>query len=231
MTLGIMQPYFLPYIGYWQLLNAVDKYVIYDNIQYTKKGWINRNRILNDNDSIYISIPLKKDSDYLDICNRQISDSFNKAKLLNQIKSNYKKAPYFLDVYELFEHIVLYENENLFSYIFNSIKEICTYLSINTEFIISSTLEIDHSQKGINKVIAICKKLNADTYYNAIGGIGLYDKELFRKENINLSFLETEPILYKQFKGTFQNNLSILDVLMFNSLSDIKAMLNKYELK
>ena len=231
MKLGIMQPYFCPYIGYWQLLNAVDKYVIYDNIQYTKKGWINRNMILSGNGTAHISIPLKKDSDYLDIKDRSISESFDKEKMLNQIRSTYRKAPYFTDVYEVMQQIILYDNENLFMYLFNSIKHICEYLLINTELIVSSTIAIDHSLKGEEKVLSICKTLQANVYYNAIGGVELYDKALFKKENVDLFFVETQPINYKQYTDIFSENLSIVDVMMFNSVEEIRSILLKYELR
>ena len=135
MKIGIMQPYFLPYIGYFQLLNAVDKYVIYDNIQFTKKGWINRNRILQNGKDALITITVEKDSDYLDVCQRLVSSGFDKRKLLNQIKESYRKAPYFNDVMPLIEDIVNYEDSNLFNYIYHSIVNICGYLKIDTELI------------------------------------------------------------------------------------------------
>ncbi|GAB6124192.1 WbqC family protein [Dysgonomonas termitidis] len=230
MKLGIMQPYFLPYIGYFQLLNAVDKYVIYDNIQYTKKGWINRNRILQNGKDLMITIPLEKDSDYLDVKDRCLSVGFDKKKLLNQIRESYRKAPYFESVMSLIERIVNYNDTNLFHYIDNSVREICRYLGINTEIIISSSLNIDHSLKGQDKVIAICKKLKATDYYNATGGQELYSPEEFKKENINLHFISSNPIEYKQFANEFVPWLSVLDVMMFNSLEDIPAILDNYKL-
>ncbi|MBF0651625.1 MULTISPECIES: WbqC family protein [Dysgonomonas] len=230
MKLGIMQPYFLPYIGYFQLLNAVDKYVIYDNIQYTKKGWINRNRILQNGKDLMITIPLEKDSDYLDVKERSLSVGFDKKKLLNQIRESYRKAPYFEQVMPLIERIINYDDNNLFHYIDNSVREICRYLEINTEIIISSSLGIDHSLKGQDKVIAICKELKATDYYNAIGGQELYSPEEFKKENINLHFISSSPIEYKQFANEFVPWLSILDVMMFNSLEDIHRILDNYEL-
>lgn len=230
MKLGIMQPYFLPYIGYFQLLNAVDKYVIYDNIQYTKKGWINRNRILQNGKDALISLPIERDSDYLDIKDRHISAAFDKKKLLNQIRESYRKASYFEAVMPIAERIINYHDNNLFNYILNSVKEVCAYLDIDTEIIVSSTIRVDHSLKGQDKVIAICKELDATDYYNAIGGKELYNVEDFRKENINLHFVSTNPIEYKQFKNEFVPWLSILDVIMFNSVEEIREMLNDYKL-
>jgi len=230
MKLGIMQPYFLPYIGYFQLMNAVDKYVIYDNIQYTKKGWINRNRILQNGKDILITIPVEKDSDYLDIKDRCVSNNFDKKKFLNQIREPYRKAPNFDMVMPLIEDIVNCEDSNLANYIYNSIDKVRTYLGIDTELIISSSIDMDHSLKGQDKVIALCKTLDAKEYYNAIGGQTLYNKEDFTKEGINLSFVSSNPIEYPQFKNEFVPWLSILDVMMFNSVDEIRGMLDEYKL-
>ncbi|MFV0539045.1 MAG: WbqC family protein [Dysgonomonas sp.] len=230
MKLGIMQPYFLPYIGYFQLLNAVDKYVIYDNLQFTKRGWINRNHILQNGKDTLMTIPVEKDSDYLNICERSVSSGFDKKKLLNQIKESYRKAPYCKEVIPLIEEIVNYNDDNLFNYIYHSIVKICDYLKINTEFIISSTIDIEHSLKGQEKVIAICKALGATEYYNAIGGQELYSIIDFEKENIKLNFVSSNLIEYKQFANEFVPWLSILDVMMFNSTEEIGSMLNEYKL-
>lgn len=231
MKLGIMQPYFFPYIGYFQLMKAVDKYIVYDNIQYTKKGWINRNRILVNGKDAYISISLRNDSDYCNICERIISNSFDKRKLLNQIVGSYRKSSYFEEVFPVIESIVLFDDDNLFGYLINSLKQICKFIGIETEFIISSTIGIDHSLKSSDKVLAFCENLGATTYYNAIGGIELYDKKCFSEKNINLMFLDMDNICYKQYENNFVSNLSIVDVLMFNSIAEIDNLLTKYQLK
>ncbi|MBF0760405.1 WbqC family protein [Dysgonomonas mossii] len=230
MILGIMQPYFMPYIGYFQLLNAVDKYVIYDNAKYTKKGWINRNRILQNNKDTLISISVEKDSDYLDIKDRSVADSFDKKKLINQIRESYRKAPYFEQVIPIVEDIINYEEKNLFLYIYNSIKEVCKYLNIHTEIIISSTIDIDQTLAGQDRVIAICKTLGAKDYYNAIGGQELYHPKDFEKKGVSLRFLSSNLVAYKQFNNDFIPWLSIIDVMMFNSLAETQDMLNEYKL-
>lgn len=226
-----MQPYFFPYIGYFQLLNSVDKYVIYDNIEYTKKGWINRNRILLNGHDALITLPLEKGSDHLDIKERFISSGFNKKKMINQISEGYRKSPYYNTVMPIIENIITNTDNNLFNYIYNSVKEICKYLNIKTEIIISSTVEIDHFLKGQDKVIAFCKKLGAKDYYNAIGGQSIYTKDDFKKENINLQFLSSKPIIYQQFSNEFVPWLSIIDVMMFNTPEEINQMLSDYELQ
>lgn len=228
-----MQPYFLPYIGYFQLINAVDKFVVYDNIQYTKKGWVNRNRILVNEKPEYISLPLKKDSDYLNIINRQLSTNFDeiKNKLIRKIRGAYQKAPFYNETIDFFEEILDCDYRNLFEFILNSIKKSCNYLNITTEIIISSSLEINHKNKGEDRVISICKQLRASEYINPIGGVKLYSKDRFIAEEINLHFLESKNLDYKQFGDVFISHLSLLDVLMFNSLDDVKNMLSEFIIK
>lgn len=230
MKIAIMQPYFFPYIGYWQLLNSVDTFVVYDDIKYTKKGWINRNRFLQNGKDCLFSISLKKDSDFLDIKDRIISDNFNRIKLLNQIKCSYRKAPHFEEVFPLIENIIMNPENNLFKYIFYSIQKICEYLKINTKLIISSSIDMDHSLRAERKVMEICKKLNSKIYINAIGGRELYRKLDFDNAGINLSFIKTKEIEYKQFDDEFVPWLSIVDVMMFNSIDEIRKMLNNYKL-
>lgn len=230
-SLGIMQAYFMPYIGYFQLIDAVDEFVIYDNIQYTKKGWINRNRILVNGTDKYITLPLKKDSDFLDIRDRFLAETFDPKKLLCQIKTAYHKAPHFPETYALLETIIPYPERNLFQYIYFSVAKVCEYLGISTPIIISSHLKCDHTLKSQEKVIAICKERQCDRYINAIGGMQLYCGEDFAKENIELCFIETERTEYPQFQNEFLPSLSIIDVLMFNSIETIRAMLQKYRLR
>tara|TARA_B100000927_G_scaffold25792_1_gene19303 strand:- start:2593 stop:3300 length:708 start_codon:yes stop_codon:yes gene_type:complete len=229
---AIMQPYFLPYVGYFHLINSVDEFVIYDNIQYTKKGWINRNRILvNGNDKI-LTLPLKKDSDYLDVKDRFLADSWDKEKLkmLNQIKAAYRKAPYYDKVLPIISSIFELPNTNLFEFILGSLHLLNSYLRIDTKITISSNVNIDHTLKGRDKVVAICKKLNGSTYINAIGGQELYDVQDFKNEGLDLMFIKSPPLNYKQYNNEFIPWLSILDVLMFNKRQDITDYLNEYTL-
>lgn len=231
MIIGIMQPYFWPYLGYFQLICAVDQFVIYDNIEYTKKGWINRNRYLCNGKDKYFTIPLKRDSDFLDIERRYVSDDFDREKLKKQIEMAYKKSPNFQSIFPLFCDCIEYRGENLFDFIYYSIKKINSFLDINTDIIVSSTLGIGHEVKGKDKVLAICKKLGATEYINAIGGQTLYDKQEFKQNDISLSFIQMNPnIEYQQFDNQFIPMLSILDVLMFNSVENVKRMLQEYTL-
>ena len=229
MKLGIMQPYFVPYIGYWQLLNAVDKYVIYDDVNFIKGGWINRNRILMNGEPRYFNLPMLGASPNKLINQIAVNqDGKFRSKNIQIIKDAYKKAPYFLQVFPVIEQILLCEKTNLAENIAESIRIICDYLGIQTEILISSSLQKDCSLKGQDKVISICNLLGATEYYNAIGGQDLYSFSDFEKEGIQLRFLKTEPMEYVQFGNSFHSNLSIIDVMMFNAKEEIREMLQKY---
>jgi WbqC-like protein family len=230
MRLGIMQPYFFPYLGYFQLMNAVDQYVLYDNIEYTKKGWINRNRILLNGQPHIFTLPLKKDSDFLSISQRSVASDSGKeiGKILGQIKASYCKAPHFKTIFPLVEQVFLFEDRNLFKFIFNSITRVREYLNISTPIHIASEIDIDHSLKGKNKVMAICKQLHANVYINPIGGTELYDVNVFGEGGILLKFHSMNDISYKQNGNDFVQSLSIIDVMMFNSRDEINLLLNEY---
>ncbi|ERI90852.1 WbqC-like protein [Clostridiales bacterium oral taxon 876 str. F0540] len=227
-----MQPYFFPYIGYWQLINSVDKFVVYDNIQFTKGGWIKRNRILYDGKDKLFSLSIKKDSDYLDVRDRILSDKCieERKKILNNIKIAYKKAPQFENAFPIIEKCINFENMNLFEYVYNSIIKIKEYLNISTEIIISSNIQMNHALRNKYRVMETCKVLGADIYINPIGGIDLYKKDEFSYNGIDLRFMRTNDLKYNQFNCEFVPNLSIIDVMMFNSIDEIKKLLGMYEL-
>ncbi len=228
--IGIMQPYFLPYMGYWQLINYTDEFVVYDNIQYTKKGWISRNRFLQNGKDALFSLQLKSDSDSLPVYKRELADSFDRGKLIRQLTEAYRKAPYFAENFPVIQEIINFPDNNLSAYIENSIRRICEYLEIKTPLIISSSIHVDQNLKGKEKVIAICHALKADEYINPIGGLELYNKNEFQKEGISLSFLKSRALEYESFGYTAIPHMSILDVLMFNSRFATIEYLNHFEL-
>lgn len=232
MKLAVMQPYFMPYIGYWQLISSVDKFIIYDNIEFTKKGWFNRNRILDGNHDRLFTIPIKKDSDYLPVYQRFLADDSDQeiARILRIIEITYKKAPYFNEVYPLIQKCFLFQDKNLFAYIYNSVQIVCAYLQITTPIILSSQIPIDHSLKSTQKVLALCQAEGATTYINAIGGKDLYANEDFSTEGIELKFIQSNPINYQQYGNSFVPWLSVIDVMMFNDGTTIKRMLTEYQL-
>jgi hypothetical protein len=233
MKVGIMQPYFLPYLGYFQLIKAVDIFVIYDNVQFSK-GWVNRNRFLKNGNPDYFTLPLKKDSDYKNFDERYLADSWkikDKAAFLRQIKEAYQKAPFFSSTFSLLDQILQLDNENLFQINFKATELICHALGIQTKLLVSSEINIDHRLKGQTKVIEISKALQATEYLNPPGGIELYSEKDFAEANLSLRFLQPELKPYEQFKYSFVPGLSILDVLMFNDTNAVHAQLNNFSFK
>lgn len=231
MKLGIMQPYFLPYIGYWQLLNAVDKYIIYDDVNYINRGWINRNRILVNGKDKMITLSLKEASQNKLIKEIElVSDEKQRINLLKTISQSYKKAPFYNEIYPMIERILKFNESNLEKFLENSIREIAKYLEINTNIILSSEVAKDNTLKGKDKILDICKRLGVTEYYNAIGGQELYSYEEFKQNGIELKFLKAKDIKYQQFENEFKENLSIIDVMMFNSKERTKSYLKLYTL-
>lgn len=229
--LAIMQPYFFPYIGYFQLIAAVDLFIVYDNIKYTKKGWINRNRMLQNGKDVMFSLPLKSDSDYLDVFERELAPDFNRDKLLSQFKGAYRHAPYFAQTFPLIEQVVRHEDMNLFGFLHHSIVKTCEHLGITTEIRMSSDIAIDHGLTNQDKVLALCEAVGASTYVNAIGGMELYSKETFREKGVDLKFIQSKPFEYAQSGDAFVPWLSMIDVMMFNPLDAIQTcILTNYEL-
>ncbi len=222
---AIMQPYFFPYIGYFQLINSVDTFVVYDNIKYTKKGWINRNRFLNNSADMVFSLPLKKASDALDIRDRELAVDFNARKLLNQLHAAYRKAPHAASVMELVESVLCQKDHELFAFLRTSIEMTCQFLHISTPLVISSTIDINHELQAQDKVLALCKAEGASVYINPIGGLDLYSKQVFSDAGIELKFLQSRLVEYPQFGHPFVPWLSIIDLMMFNSVNKISEQL------
>ena len=228
MTLGIMQPYFMPYIGYWQLMAAVDTYVVYDDVNYIKGGWVSRNNILLNGQKHMFTIMLNGASPNKLFNEITIKDDFKKFSRL--IESAYRKAPYYAEVSALLDKIYNYEDKSLGAFMMHSFQVVLDYLEIDTKLILSSTIAKDNSLRGKDKVKHICHLLGADTYYNAIGGQELYDKNDFRAAGIDLYFVQTTLTPYMQLSKEFVPGLSMIDVLMFNSPTEVKQLLTNYKL-
>jgi hypothetical protein len=231
MKLAIMQPYLFPYLGYFQLINAVDKFVILDDVNYIKKGWINRNRILLNGQEFIFTIPLEMASQnkLINEINLSLEGGWRR-KLLKTFDAAYKKAPTFKVVYPLIERIIDFKERNLSTFISYSIEQICKYLEINTTIVYSSSQYETKNLKGQNKILEICKIEKARIYINPFGGLEIYQRKTFEKHSLKLMFLKSKPINYKQFRNDFKPFLSIIDVMMFNGKDIISGYLNEYEL-
>lgn len=231
MKIAIMQPYLFPYIGYFQLINAVDRFVLLDDVNYIRKGWINRNRILVNNLEHLFTVPVKEASQ-----NRRINEVFLveedkwKTKLIKTLENSYKKAPFYKSTIFLLHNLVYSNEVNLSKYILNSLDELNKYLGITTEIVPSSSKYENSSLKAQDRIIDICRKENADVYFNASGGMDLYCRDEFAKEGFELKFIKPLKIEYLQFDKQFVPWLSIIDVMMFNSKGNIKSLLNQHEI-
>lgn len=228
MTLGIMQPYFMPYIGYWQLMAAVDKYVVYDDVNFIKRGWVNRNNILLNGEPYMFSVALSGASQNKLFNEIDIIDDFSKLK--KTLHHSYNKAPYYEKTMRLLDEILEYPDKNLAHFLYHSFSVMLNYLDVQTELIMSSSVDKDNSLKGQDKILDICRVLQADIYINAIGGQELYNYDDFIKNRIELKFLKPNSITYHQYKNELVPNLSIIDLLMFNGKIETKQLLYEYTL-
>ncbi len=223
-----MQPYFFPYIGYFQLINAVDTFVIYDDVNFIKGGWINRNNILAQGERKLLTLPLTGASQNKLI--NEVSLAGQQRKLLETIRHCYSKAPHFPEAFSLLESIFSLQTNDLTEFLEHQLVALADYLGINTQWIRSSNIDKDNTLRGENKIIEICTQLGATHYINMPGGKSLYDADTFSREGIQLSFIDPRPSPYQQFSNKFEPNLSIIDVIMFNSQSQCSELLMEYSL-
>lgn len=231
MTLAIMQPYFLPYIGYFQLLNAVDTFVLYDDVNFINRGWINRNNILLGGKPYLFTIPLQKASQNRLIHEVHLAEDTSwRPKLLKTIQQAYQKAPYFHKVYPLLETIIHFETSTIAGLCTIALQTYATYLQISTTLVTTSRHYGNADLHAQDRILSICKMEKADGYINPIGGMDLYNKERFFEEGLSLHFIKSKPHTYAQFRNAFVPWLSILDVLMFNSVEEVRTLLLDYEL-
>lgn len=232
MRLAVMQPYFFPYPGYFQLIKAADKFVVFDDVQYINRGWINRNRILLNNKCFNIVMPVRRDSTKKNINERYfVEDSLkHKTKLLLQVEHAYSKAPFFEQIFPVVSRLLFYEEKNVSKYNTVMLSELCKLLKIGTPFYFSSELNIQNGLSGEERMIKINEVMCSTVYINLVGGSKLYSKKAFLNKEIDLIFLKTGDYCYNQFDNCFVPDLSIIDLLMFNSIESANKILDKYQL-
>ncbi len=227
-----MQPYIFPYIGYFQLIGAVDKFIFYDDVNYINKGWINRNQILVNGKPHLFTVPLLEASQ-----NRHINeialfeDESWKSRFLKTLEHSYKKAPYIGDVTLLIKQILYSGLTHIQQLTSASVMLVSHFLDLETKFVESSSIYNNDYLKGQDRILDICIREQADHYINPIGGKEIYTTSIFEQKGIKLNFLKTRSIIYRQFSAEFVSNLSIIDVLMFNTKAEVRSMLNLYELQ
>jgi len=242
--LGIMQSYFFPYIGYFQLIDSVDIFVLYEHVNFQKRSWITRNRILDKGNGKpkYINLTISKKDNTKTIGETKLMTDTNwKEKIDKLIYYNYKKAPYFDALYPLIQSCIYTEHNSLHQYNSEILKKISTALDIQTKIVTENpyALKIEEelsnssdlvSECKSERIYKICKHYQSDQYINPIGGVDLYCKNEFQSNGIKLSFINTKPYNYDQFNHESISHLSIIDVLMHNGIEKTKQIITNYNL-
>ena len=234
MKLAIMQPYIFPYIGYYQLIAAADHFVVYDDVNYIKQGWINRNRILMGGKPSFFTLPIADQSSFRLISETKVDPRhYNtwKTKFCRTLQMNYSKAPYFNPAFALVQEVLDTNTELISEIAAKSLSAVCDYIQLPFNATVSSArFHHNRNLSGADRVKSICSELGASVYINAAGGMELYDKEDFKSAGLELFFLKSDLQQYAQFRYEFVPGLSMIDLLMFNSPEDIKNMTSAYRL-
>lgn len=230
-AIAIMQPYLFPHLPYFQLIKSVEKFVLYDDVTYIKKGWVNRNHVLTRSGPTTFTLPIRGASQNKKIC--EIDIDWNDrwlTKFTATLTQAYQKAPYFDYVFPKVVNLLEARTCNLSGFLALTLEVVCELVSIDTEIIASSRIYSNDHLKGQERIIDICKRENANTYVNAKNGRGLYQASDFAAQGIQLRFLHSYESVYPQHADGFVKNLSILDALMFNSPEAVSRYLERFEL-
>lgn len=232
MKIAIMQPYIFPYTGYFQMISAVDKFVFYDDVNFIKQGWINRNKILVSGQDHLFTVPLSKATSFTLIKDTVVNEKLYepwKIKFLQTLSQSYKRAPYFQPVYNLISEILNKSPGSISELAIESIQSVSKYMNLKTQFIISSQSYQNRHLERQERLFDICRQENSLHYINLAGGQELYKKEDFLAQGIRLDFIKSLPLEYKQFTNPFVPYLSIIDLLMFNNPDEVSGLLTQYE--
>lgn len=226
MKLAVMQPYLFPYIGYYQLAHAADLFIIYDDVQYIKRGYINRNYVLCNGEPKRFTLPVPGASQNVRICD--LSFSADVKKIEGLIKHAYSKAPYFNEVFPLVCEVLRYRDRSIGPLCRYSIELIFDYLQLPVSLKLASSVDYDRDLPAADRLLELCKVHKAHEYINSAGGRSLYAPDYFESKGINIRFLDSEPIPYPQGCSHFVANLSFVDTLMWCSKAEVTKRLNSY---
>lgn len=208
-----MQPYFMPYLGYWQLINEVDVLVISDDTKYTKQSWINRNRVWKNGRIEYITIPIRAGSDSLRINQREIASTFSPDAFIRGNLQDYQKCNNNKDVGSLMKNILYFNDKNLSRFLINSIEETLNYLNMEKRILIASELAIPNTAKGQERIFYLSQKLGITGYVNLPGGKELYSRAQFENKGISIEFIVPKLAVYETFNKKYEPGLSMIDML------------------
>ncbi|EPC04177.1 hypothetical protein L861_02370 [Litchfieldella anticariensis FP35 = DSM 16096] len=224
-----MQPYIFPYIGYYQLVGCVDEFVIYDDVNYIKRGFVNRNYILDRGSKKRFTVPVPGSSINKKILELKFSSDVE--ALLKSIHHAYSKAPYYEDVFPMVKKVIEGENRDISAVCCDGIKSVFDYIGISVSLCRSSQLDYEKKLCGAEKLMNICDSLGSQNYVNSFGGTKLYDKQHFLSRGFNLSFLKTKNIGYSQGGvDVFISDLSMIDTLMWCSKEEVAKFIFEYDL-
>lgn len=231
MKLAIMQPYFFPYVGYWQLIHAVDRFIIYDDVNYIRGGWVNRNRILINGEPTYITVPLHQASQNKRICDITLQSSPGwRDKLVKSVENTYRKAPFFTEVFPVVEQLIRHETDSLSDYLANQLQTLSAFMGIKAEFVMTSRCYENNGLSGQVRILDICKREGATAYINLPRGQALYYAETFLDAGMDLRFIAMHPLTYRQRAAGFVSCLSIIDALMEVGPVEIRHHLDAFDL-
>lgn len=236
MRLGMMQPYFLPYLGYFSLIEHSDVFVLFDRAQFIRHGWVDRNRILkpSGDDWQYVRVPLRSSPRETPIAEKQIDNRQPwRERILGQIEHYRRRAPHYQPVRDLLRDVLDADHDTIAALNRVIIQRVCAYIGIATEIIESSSLALNLPENygPGDWALATCHSLpGVDAYCNPIGGRHLFDPAKYEASAITLEFLESALTPYPQLGGSFQPGLSIIDVMLFNSIADVRHMLREYRI-
>lgn len=230
-AVAIMQPYLFPYIGYWQLLHASDCFVVYDDVNYINRGWINRNRILINNTPGLITLPLLQASQNRKICDIEIAPATQwQRRLLRTLEMAYRKAPCFDQVFPVVEQILTHDDSNLAGFLTHQLRTLAGFMGLKTRIVPSSQVYENSPLAAQARILDICRQEQATTYINAQGGRSLYEPAAFAEQGIDLRFIAMHSLPYPQRGEGFTPYLSIIDALMEVGPDGIAPHLAAYSL-
>lgn len=226
-----MQPYLFPYLGYFQLIARSDRFVFLDDVQYIKRGWANRNRILFNGQPRWIRIPVESAPRHESFAQRRyIIDARVQRKILGSLWHAYRSAPHFERIYSLVKDILEFEDWSVSQFNIYQIRKILQEIGIKQPTACSSEQPQTRNKRGQDRILALCKAMDGDAYINLVGGINLYSYARFEDSGIELKFLIPRIKPYRQSGNEFVPDLSIIDVLMWCSVSEVREKLREYRL-
>jgi hypothetical protein len=231
-SVAIMQPFFFPYLGYFSLMKHTDNWIVFDDIRYSNQAWGNRNRILKHPEGwAWINVPVKDHKRETFYSNILIQNEINwKRKIINQFEYYKIHAPFYKDVLKIIQEVFSEDFSHLVDLNIHAMKKVCEYLKIDFKYTKFSEMNL-----GINSVqhpgqwaLEICKAIKSTNYVNPCEGHPIYDKKEYDDAGISLQFIINRVSPYDQKRAEFEARLSIIDVMMWNSVERVNELIDDF---